>query len=328
MAPNTPVHDDDFPFIEPISEGIDDVFGGNGAGQQMLADDDDDDDDDVLGLEPLSPPLLENLESWTQALLDEDKTLVGLNCDAENVIVLNPEAKPTGPTAARQSNRSKATKRRATAMETSSSSDDERPAKQPRRKPVAVAAAPGLQSQLKEKLKDPNLTPEQISALRKEARMERNRASAERTRQRRLLHTALLEEKAQAQAALLARAVECLRGIRSGLGNDAELADQVLADYLSMLSNSSGPAMGTLLYIAVSLPSRIRRSRKEWSVCALVVGETCVALKAVQCVRCQPCPVIGGRAPHVFKKKIKTRDFYICTNAAGPPRAMAQPALH
>jgi len=94
---------------------------------------------------------------------------------------------------------------------------------------------------LNDNLDDSNLSADEVAALRKEARMARNRASAERTRIRRLQYTATLEEKTAQYESMLKQAADVVRGYVAGRG-DAILANQLLAAYeLFLKSNSSGP---------------------------------------------------------------------------------------
>ena len=82
----------------------------------------------------------------------------------------------------------------------------------PRCRPGRAKRASGMEAL--EKLQHPeNLSRDELARLRKEARMARNRASAERTRLRRLQYTADLETKVQALEAQNAALVKLLQNV-------------------------------------------------------------------------------------------------------------------
>jgi hypothetical protein len=210
--------------------------------------------------EPLSPMNWNSLDAmdfdWT-SVLNEYKAVMPLNAEPLNPIVLDgPDMAaalddvapiPVEEAAADAASALGSKKRRAAGAVAAAAATKKRA-----RKPDGVEVLCRLQ--------DPGLGPEETASLRREARMARNRASAERTRLRRLEYTANLEARSRELDSLLSSAMSCIQGFVSGKG-DTALATRLLSDpQLLALKRASGP---------VSCPARGRPPRRAQRNAAL-----------------------------------------------------------
>jgi len=218
---------------------------------------------------PLSPIDFEELEAmqedleWALTLNEEDKHAEAMNSRVENNVVRLDADKSSNNGNKRKAPLRTLPKRQATrkpmvvndddndddVTEDSPYEDESRLKKKRSRK-----SDPQI---TKELLEDPTLSPKQVEELRRQARMARNRASAERTRMRRLQYTATLEIRVAAQEELLKRCTECIRAQRNGAPLDAPATDRLLADIATLQQQSSA---GQARRRTGFLPSTTRKS--------------------------------------------------------------------